>query len=227
MLHLIQAYYTDTRLFRITAESETGEATQETITINQPTHEGRVINDLTLGEYDVVVTSQPSRQTFVETQFAQAIQMAQAGIPVPPDVMVELSNFARKHEIAERIRQQMGTGQPTPEQQQAMQMQQDLQMEEVRLTLEKMQAQINELNSQTELNQAKAYAAVTNPTIEYKGTVAKQQTALQNKSAELDAKTAIARMQTMARSAEGGRVRGAEPYRPNQVQSMTAGEGGI
>jgi hypothetical protein len=227
MLHLIQAYYTDTRMFRITAESETGQATQETITINQPTHEGNVVNDLTLGDYDVIVTSQPSRQTFVETQFAQAIQMAQAGIPVPPDVMVELSNFARKHEIAERIRQQMGMGQPTPEQQQQMQMQQEVQMQQVMLEMQKLQAQINELNTQAELNQAKAYAAVTNPTIEYKGTVAKQQTALQNKSAELDAKTAIARMQTMARSAEGGRVRGAEPYRPNQVQSMTAGEGGI
>lgn len=227
MLHLIQTYYTDTRMFRITAESETGEATRETITINQPTHEGRVINDLTLGEYDVIVTSQPNRQTFVETQFAQAIQMAQAGIPIPPDVMVELSNFARKHEIAERIRQQMGMGQPTPEQQQAMQMQQEVQMQQVMLEMQKLQAQINELNTQAELNQAKAYAAVTNPTIEYKGTVTKQQTALQNKAAELDTKAAIARMQTMARSAEGGRVRGAEPYRPNQVQSMTAGEGGI
>jgi aromatic ring hydroxylase len=100
-------------------------------------------------------------------------------------------------------------------------------MQQVMLEMQKLQAQITELNTQAELNQAKAYAAVTNPSIEYKGTVAKQQTALQNKSAELDAKTAIARMQTLARSAEGGRIREAEPYRPNQIQSMTAGAEGI
>ena len=227
MLRLIQTYYTDTRMFRITAESETGEQTQETLMINQPTYEGTVVNDLSVGEYDVIVTSQPSRQTFVETQFAQAIQMAQAGIPVPPDVMVELSNFSRKHEIAERIRQQMGMGQPTPEQQQQMQIQQQAEMQRFMLEMEKLQAQVEELRSQAMLNQAKAHAEVTNPAIEYKSTVTKQQAAMHNKSAELQAKTAIATMQTRARAAEGGRVRQAESYRPNQIQSMTAGEGGI
>ena len=227
LLKLIQMYYTDQRMFRITSETETGEQTAEMLEVNVPTFEGNIVNDLSLGEYDVVVTSQPSRETFVETQFAQVIQMAQAGIQIPPDVFVELSNFSRKNEIAERIRQQMGVGQPSPEQQQAMQQQQEIQMQQMMLEMQKLQAQINELNTQAELNQAKAYAAVTNPSIEYKGTVAKQQTSLQNKAAELDAKTSIARMQTMARAAEGGRVRGAEPYRPNQTQSMTAGEGGI
>lgn len=227
MLVLIQTYYTDTRMFRITAESETGEPTQETITINQPTYEGRVVNDLSIGEYDVIVTSQPSRETFVETQFAQAIQMAQAGIPVPPDVMVELSNFARKHEIADRIRQQMGMGAPSPEQQQQAQMQQEMQMQQFQLEMQKLQAQIAELQTQAQLNEAKAQAAITDPAMEYKTTIAKQQVALQNKTAEMQTKAAIATMQTQARAAEGGRVRGAEPYRPNQTQSMTAGNGGI
>jgi hypothetical protein len=102
-----------------------------------------------------------------------------------------------------------------------------MQMPQMMLQMQKLQAQITELNTQAELNQAKAYAAVTNPSIEYKATVAKQQTALQNKASEMDTKSSIARMQVMARAAEGGRVRGAEPYRPNQTQSMTAGEGGI
>jgi hypothetical protein len=227
MLDLIQSYYTETRMFRITAESETGEPTQETINVNQPTYEGRVLNDLTVGEYDVIVTSQPSRASFVETQFAQAIQMTQAGIQIPPDVMVELSNFARKHEIADRIRQQMGMGAPTPEQQQAQQMQQEMQMQQFQLEMGKLQAQIQELQTQAELNQAKAHAAVTNPAIEYKSTVTKQQTALQNKTAEMQTKSAIAQMQVQARAAEGGNMRQPDGYRPNQTQSMTAGEGGI
>jgi hypothetical protein len=227
MLTLMQMYYTDTRVMRITSENEAGEQTQEIVAINQPTQDGRVINDLTIGKYDVVVTSQPNRETFVETQFAQAIQMVQAGIPIPPDIMVELSNFARKNEVAERIRQQMGMGQPSPEQQQQMQMQQQVQMQQVMLEMQKLQAQITELNSQAELNKAKAYAAVTNPAIEYKSTVTKQQAALQNKANEMDTKAAIARMQVMSRAAEGGRVRQAESGRYNQIQSLTAGAEGI
>jgi hypothetical protein len=227
MLKLIQMYYTDTRVLRITSENEAGEPTQEVVAINQPTPDGRILNDLTIGEYDVVVTSQPNRDTFVETQFAQAIQMVQVGIPIPPDIMVELSNFARKHEVAERIRQQMGMGQPSPEQQQQMQMQQRMQMQQVMLEMQKLQAQITELNSQAELNKAKAYAAVTNPAVEYKSTVTKQQAAMQNKASEMDTKAAIARMQVMARAAEGGRIRPAESGRYNQIQSLTAGAEGI
>lgn len=218
VLSLIQRYYTDTRMFRVTAESETGQATSEVIAVNAPTHEGTIVNDLTVGKYDVVATSQPSRASFVETQFAQLIQMAQAGIQVPPDVMIEASNLARKSEIAERIRQQMGMGQPTPEMQQQMQMQQQAEMQKFMLEMQKMQAQIEELMSQAELNRAKAMAEVDGRVAELQAQDNKTKAMLAAETMKNETKMAITGLQ-----AQAGKLREsqAQTGRFNQTQSMT------
>ena len=43
--------------------------------VNQMTPEGQIINDLTLGEYDVIVSTAPARDNFDEMQFAEAIEL--------------------------------------------------------------------------------------------------------------------------------------------------------
>lgn len=218
VLSLIQRYYTDTRMFRVTAETETGQATTEVITVNAPTHEGTIVNDLTVGKYDVIATSQPSRASFVETQFAQLIQMAQAGIQVPPDVMIEASNLARKSEIAERIRQQMGMGQPTPEMQQQMQMQQQAEMQKFMLEMQKMQAQIEELMSQAELNRAKAIAEVDGRVAQLQAQDNKTKAMLTAETMKNETKMAITGLQAQAGTLRESQ---AQTGRFNQTQSMT------
>jgi hypothetical protein len=202
MLKLIQRFYSDTRMLRITSEAQTGDATYETMVVNEPTPEGTIKNDLTVGEYDVVASSQPNRATFEDTQFAQAIQMVNAGVQIPPDILVELSSFSRKHEIAERIRQQMGMGEPTPEQQQMAQMQQQMQMQQFQLEMGKLQAQIQELQTQAMLNQAKAEQAGATDIVGYKGTVAKARAQMAIEEGKNQTKMAITRMQ-----AEAGKLR--------------------
>lgn len=218
MVKLIQAFYTDTRMLRITSEAATGDPTYETMVVNQPTPEGTIKNDLTIGEYDVVASSQPSRATFEDTQFAQAMQMVQAGVQIPPDVLIELSSFSRKQEVAERVRQSLGMGQPTPEQQQMAQMQQEMQMQQFQLEMAKLQAQIQELQTQAMLNQAKAEQAGVTDVIGYKGTVAKERTRLSVEQGKNETKLAITRMQ-----AEAGKLREsqAQTGRYGQSQSST------
>jgi phosphoribosylanthranilate isomerase len=122
--------------------------------INEMTPEGQIINDLTLGEYDVVVATAPARDSFDEVQFAEALNLRQVGVAIPDDAIIEYSHLAKKGELAKRIRMITGVEQ-SPEQQEAAQMAQQLQMQQVQLELEKMQAEVQKLNSEAAVNISK------------------------------------------------------------------------
>lgn len=98
VLDLVQAFYTEQRLLHITTDRLTN--TTEQLTVNQPTPEGMIVNDLTLGEYAVVVTNQPERDTFEETQFDQAVRMRiEAGVQIPDKHILQSSRLKNKAEI--------------------------------------------------------------------------------------------------------------------------------
>lgn len=123
VLDLVQKFYTEPRILTITHDSITGET--ETFGINQPDeadpyHEIR--NDLTLGEYDVVVTSVPHRETLEDSQFEQALSMREAGIGIPDEVLVDASRLFGKKDIIKK----MQTAAQSPEAQAAAQLQQRL-----------------------------------------------------------------------------------------------------
>ena len=120
VLNLVQRYYTEERVVQITDEDNPFKP-REPMPINQVTPEGEIINDLTLGEYDVIVATAPARDNFDEVQFAEAVELRKAGVPIPDDLIVEYSHLARKATIAQRIRQMQGTEPPTPEQAQLAQ----------------------------------------------------------------------------------------------------------
>ena len=113
VLDLVQEFYTENRLLTITHDQATGET--ETFQINQPTPEGNVLNDLTLGEYDVVITSVPARESLEDSQFEQAMAMREAGIMLPDSVLVDASRLMNKKDV---IKQMQGD-QESPEAQQA------------------------------------------------------------------------------------------------------------
>lgn len=103
VLDLIQTFYTEERIINITHDYPTAEP--ETLVLNQEQPDGTVTNDLTLGEYDVVVTSAPYRATLEDSQFDQAIAMKQLGIPIPDEVLIENSRLARKSELLKRMQE--------------------------------------------------------------------------------------------------------------------------
>jgi hypothetical protein len=158
ILNLIQTFYTEQRVIQVTNEADPLKPREEMI-INQETPEGRIINDLTLGEYDVIVATAPARDSFDEIQFAEAINLRQAGVVIPDDAIIEYSHLARKGELAKRIRQMTGQEPPTPEQQEAQAQQQQIQMQQLQLEIAKQDAEVKKLQSEVALNIAKVQDA--------------------------------------------------------------------
>jgi hypothetical protein len=99
MLDLIQRFYTDQRIFKIVDTGPTGVEEMSELIVNQPLEDGTINNDLTIGEYDVVVTSQPLQVTFEHGQFTQGLELRKAGIAVPDHVLIKHSNLSDKAEI--------------------------------------------------------------------------------------------------------------------------------
>lgn len=155
MLKLIQRFYTEERVFQVIDYKDPQQGSQ-TLAINERTPTGEIINNITLGEYDVIISQQPARDTFDETQFAEAISLRQAGVMIPDDAVVEYSHLSRKRELADRIRQMTGQGDLTPEQQQMQQMQLEMQIKQMQLDLANLEADVRVKESQATVNMARA-----------------------------------------------------------------------
>ncbi len=99
--YAITKYYDTERVFRITKTNPLTGAEEEMMTpINQldPTT-GVMLNDMTTGEYDVVVTEQPMQVTFENSEFTQIMEMRKEGIAIPDQAVIRHSNLSDKHEI--------------------------------------------------------------------------------------------------------------------------------
>ena len=154
ILNLVQAYYTEERVVQIVNEADPMKGSDPMV-LNQMTPEGEIINDLTVGEYDVVISSSPARDNFDEMQFAEALQLRQVGVPIPNDVVVDFSHLARKGEIAQRIRAMEGTNPPSEQEAQMMQFQMEAQIRTIQLEIAKLEAEATKIQSEAALNTAK------------------------------------------------------------------------
>ena len=181
ILGLIQGYYTEERVIQITDESDPYKPRRE-LRVNQMTPEGQVINDLQLGEYDVVVSSAPARDNFDEMQFAEAISLRQVGVPIPDDMIVEYSHLSRKADVADRIRKMQGTGPLSPEQIQMQKFQMEAQIRSTQLEIAKLEAEVANIQTMAAVNVAKVDQIETEPQLK----IAELQSKLQTKREELD-----------------------------------------
>lgn len=110
VLDIVQEFYTEERIITITHADVTQEA--ETLSVNQYDEAtGEITNDLTLGEYSIIVSSQPYRASLEDSQFDQVMAMRERGIQLPDSVIVEASRLQRKAEIVK----QMAGDQESPE----------------------------------------------------------------------------------------------------------------
>jgi hypothetical protein len=181
ILQLVQSYYTEERIIQITNESDPYKP-REKLRVNEMTPEGEVINDLTIGEYDVIIGTAPARDNFDEMQFAEAIALRGAGVPIPNDMIVEYSHLSRKADIADRIRRQEGTAPPSEQEVQLQEFQMESQIRSTQLEIAKLEAEVTKLQSETALNAAKVEQAEAEPQLK----VAELQSKLQQKREELD-----------------------------------------
>lgn len=147
-LSLVQRFYSDERVLTITHDEQSGKT--ESVTINQPSEDGVILNDLTIGEYEVVVTSVPVKDTAEDSQFDQAVALKELGVAVPDEVLIEASRLQNKKLVLEKMAQRAQS--PEAQQQAALQLQ--LLQEEVR----KVQAEIQKIVAQAQKDQANAGA---------------------------------------------------------------------
>lgn len=194
ILELVQTFYTEQRVIQVTNESDPLKP-REPIVINQMTPEGRIINDLTLGEYDVVVSTAPARDSFDEVQFAEALNLRQVGVAIPDDAIIEYSHLAKKGELAKRIRMMTGI-EKTPEQMEAAMMVQQMQMQEAQLELAKLEAEVQRISSEAAVNVAKAQSTSAEPDIQ----IAELQGKIEMKMQELQLRRELADLTNQVRT---------------------------
>ena len=198
VLSLVQAYYTEERLIQITDETDPLKRRQP-MKVNEITPEGMIINDLTLGEYDVVIGTAPARDSFEEIQFAEAIALRQVGVPIPDDMIVEYSHLQRKGEIAQRIRSMQGTEPPSEQEAQLMQFQAESQIRKTQLEIAQMEAEVQRLQSEAMLNQAKAQETTE---IHPKLKNADMQSKIEDKREEMAKRETLSEMTNQVRSGQ-------------------------
>lgn len=117
LLWIVQHFYDEERTFRI---AETHPVTGKEVSYSLPVNvfnplTGNVVNDLTVGEYDVVIGEQPAQVTYSNTQFDQALEMRREGIAIPDTVLVRTSMLTNKAEVLDQMQQRTDESDPVTE----------------------------------------------------------------------------------------------------------------
>lgn len=111
---LVQQYYTEERVFRITElDFSTGLMKETPVTVNQwDDQNGIYINDLTEGYYDVEIEEQPNAVTIDSGQFDHALAMRKEGIAIPDTAVLQVSSMNHKAEIMQEMKASAGQTDP-------------------------------------------------------------------------------------------------------------------
>jgi FKBP-type peptidyl-prolyl cis-trans isomerase len=86
-------------------------------------------------DLDIIIDEAPDQITLQHEQFEQLAQMAQQGIPIPPEMLIEASSLTNKHELLQRMEQQQM--QAMQAQQAQMQQEQQYRMAEAMASAER------------------------------------------------------------------------------------------
>jgi hypothetical protein len=208
IVELVQSFYTETRIVRTVNRASLDQEIEETV-VNGMNGIGEIVNDLTIGEYDVVVTTAPARDTYGDVQFAEALNLRKVGVQIPDHWVVKYSNLNDKDILAGEIQQIQGLAPPSEEEIEMNDYQQQIQIQASQLELEKLAVEIQEIQSQAQLNVAKAEVAVGSVQLNAQKAAMAQQAQAQKlqvdytaKMQDLQNKLQLAAMHTSAKRAD-------------------------
>jgi hypothetical protein len=191
ILDIVQEYYTEPRILNITSNRLTGDS--EAVEVNQPDpYTGQILNDLTIGEYDIIVSSTPARETLEDSQFEQALNLRENGVNVPDEVLIENSRLNRRSDIIKQMRE---ASQSTE-----AQYKQELDKMAAELEMAKAKAEAERISADAQLKVAKAEETMLRLQMEQAGKAEEaqeRQAALMEKiqASELKAREAEADLQ--------------------------------
>jgi hypothetical protein len=217
LLGLIQQFYTDTRLFRIIGKGPEGEQTEEQVVLNQPDPvTGDILNDVTLGEYGIVISSKPSKDSEADSDVEQLLRAREAGIMVPDWAVMEASNISNRKEIAQWMRQMQGAAEPTEQEVQMAQMQAELAIQQQVATIDELRAKTQERMANAAKLMAEAQTLPMEMQVEMQKFGAQMRLDLEKSAAELQKN----REDLMARLAIMREKTNSEKYQAN-LQALT------
>lgn len=153
IIDIIQEYYTEPRVLRYSPDNE---ELAEELKVNQIDAAGRIVNDLSLGKYDLVVTSRPRKDVLNDYEADMLIRMQDAGADIPPWMIVSKSQLTDKKELVAHLRRKDGLD-LTPQEQQKQELLEQIEIATLQLDLQEKQAKIGEINSKTKLNEANVF----------------------------------------------------------------------
>lgn len=147
LLDIVQTYYTEERLLYITTDPMRRKT--EPYAVNEVSPEGEIVRDLTLGEYDIIITSQPERDSLEDSTFAQAVEMRKdLGIQIPDSVLIQNSRIPNKAEVIEAIEAQTNS--------EEVQIQRQLEQQRMQAEVRKINADAGRDEADTEAKKIKA-----------------------------------------------------------------------
>jgi hypothetical protein len=149
ILDIVQEYYTEPRILNVTSNRLTGDS--EVVGVNQPDpYTGAILHDLTLGEFDVIVSNTPARETLEDSQFEQAVSLRELGVNIPDETLIENSRLNRRGDIIKQMREAAGGTEA--------QYREELEKMSAELELAKQRAEAERASADAQLKQAKAEA---------------------------------------------------------------------
>lgn len=170
-LSLVEQFFTEEKVVRLVGDR--GNASFVQVNTVDPTT-GQVMNDITATKADFVVSQQDYRDTIRIAMFESLFEIVGRLAQMNPqvalnllDLVVEMADVPNRDELVARIRQMNGQRapdvEPSPEEQQQMQMQaqamqaqQQMMMEAQQVELAKLKAEVAKLGSDVEKAQAES-----------------------------------------------------------------------
>lgn len=209
-----EEFYTEPRAVLYTRPGRGRTAEVESIDVNQEQPDGSVVNDLSIGGYQVSLDVAPSRETYNETQLADMLALRNQGVQIPDDRVVENTNLADRMEIAAEIRQLMGRGEPSEQEQLLSQLRFQAEAAQLQAAVKIAAGEVSKLEAEILKLQAEAMAQGQDPNSpELSQKTAALEADLQMRREELATRIKLAEIQARNRidvamvSAEGTRAK--------------------
>lgn len=143
--HAIRQHWKAERWIRVTDDEGVKEFLPlNQVTIDPMTGQQQIVNPIGQVDVDIIIDEGPDTVTLMQDVFSTLEGMVQAGVPIPPDVIIEMASLpsAIKKKVLEKLQQ------PNPQQQQAAQ-----------LEMAGAAAKVRETEANTALKLAQAQAA--------------------------------------------------------------------
>ena len=162
MLQLVQTYYTDERIVYVSQIDDEGKEHEEPVALNHYDDLlGGFLNDITEGDYDIVVADVPSNVTANNAQFAQVMELKKFGYEIPGSEAILYTDLKDKQKLSKIMAKVEGLAEPSPEEQQMQAQMQAMEIEKLNLENEALKQKLMNERVKAMLDSSKAATSFT------------------------------------------------------------------